>query len=56
MVEVDAAIPVTGEHGPVPLLDVFEGRRQLIVYYHMWHAGQRTLRGANLFFAADPEA
>ena len=40
MVEVDAAIPVTGEAGPVPLLDVFEGRRQLIVYYHMWHAGQ----------------
>ena len=40
MVEVDATIPVTGEHGPVPLLDVFEGRRQLIVYYHMWHAGQ----------------
>jgi len=26
MVEVDAAIPVTGEHGPVPLLEVFEGR------------------------------
>ena len=25
-------IPLTGEHGPVPLLDVFEGRRQLIVY------------------------
>jgi len=40
MVEVDPAIPVTGEHGPVPLLDVFEGRRQLITYYHMWHAGQ----------------
>src|SRR5271169_80832 len=40
MVEVDATIPVTGEHGPVPLLDVFEGRRQLIVYYHMWHAGK----------------
>ena len=31
---------LTGEHGPVPLLDVFEGRRQLIVYYHMWHAGK----------------
>jgi predicted dithiol-disulfide oxidoreductase (DUF899 family) len=40
MVEVDATIPVTGKHGPVPLLDVFEGRRQLIVYYYMWHAGQ----------------
>lgn len=40
MVEVDPAIPVTGEHGPVPLLEVFEGRRQLIAYYHMWHTGQ----------------
>jgi predicted dithiol-disulfide oxidoreductase (DUF899 family) len=37
MIEVDASIPVTGEHGPVPLVDVFEGRRQLIAYYHMWH-------------------
>jgi predicted dithiol-disulfide oxidoreductase (DUF899 family) len=40
MVEVDATIPVTGENGPVPLLDVFQGRRQLIVYYHMWHDGK----------------
>ena len=40
MVEVDATIPVTGERGPVPLLEVFEGRRQLVVYYHMWHDGK----------------
>jgi len=40
MVEVDPSTPVTGEHGRVPLLDVFEGRRQLIVYYHMWHDGK----------------
>jgi hypothetical protein len=40
MVEVDPAIPLIGEHGPVPLLEVFEGRRQLIVYFHMWHTGQ----------------
>src|SRR5580698_8885627 len=40
MVEVDPATPVTGEHGPVPLLDVFEGRRQLVVSYHMWHDGK----------------
>jgi predicted dithiol-disulfide oxidoreductase (DUF899 family) len=39
MVEVDAAIPVIGGRGPVPLLEVFEGRSQLIVYFHMWHAG-----------------
>jgi predicted dithiol-disulfide oxidoreductase (DUF899 family) len=40
MVEVDATTTVTGAKGPVPLLDVFEGRRQLIVYYHMWHDGK----------------
>ena len=40
MVEVDPAIPLIGEDGPVPLLEVFEGRRQLIAYFHMWHAGQ----------------
>jgi predicted dithiol-disulfide oxidoreductase (DUF899 family) len=40
MVEVDPAIPLTGERGPVRLAEVFEGRRQLIVYFHMWHAGQ----------------
>lgn len=40
MVEVDPSTPVTGPDGPVPLIDVFEGRRQLIVYYHMWHDGK----------------
>jgi predicted dithiol-disulfide oxidoreductase (DUF899 family) len=40
MVEVDATTAVTGAHGPVPLLDVFEGRRQLVVYYYMWHDGK----------------
>src|SRR5215469_16691428 len=40
MVEVDPATPVIGASGPVPLLDVFEGRPQLIVYYHMWHDGK----------------
>ena len=25
--------------GQVPLVDVFEGRRQLLVYFHMWHDG-----------------
>lgn len=40
MVEVDPATPVTGARGQVPLIDVFEGRRQLIVYYHMWHDGK----------------
>ncbi|HXW86907.1 MAG TPA: DUF899 family protein, partial [Streptosporangiaceae bacterium] len=40
MVEVDPAIPLIGERGPVPLVEVFEGRRQLIAYFHMWHTGQ----------------
>ncbi|MCV7282084.1 DUF899 family protein [Mycolicibacterium flavescens] len=28
-----------GEHGPVRLADVFEGRSQLITYHHMWTDG-----------------
>jgi predicted dithiol-disulfide oxidoreductase (DUF899 family) len=40
MVEVDAATPLVGERGPVRLLDAFEGRRILIAYYFMWHAGR----------------
>jgi predicted dithiol-disulfide oxidoreductase (DUF899 family) len=39
MVAVDATLTVTGPDGPVTLLDVFEGRRQLYVYFHMWHDG-----------------
>lgn len=40
MVEVDPTITLIGPHGPVTLLDVFEGRRQLIAYYFMWHTGR----------------
>ncbi len=40
MVEMDAATPLLGEHGPVTLLDAFEGRKMLIAYYFMWHAGR----------------
>jgi predicted dithiol-disulfide oxidoreductase (DUF899 family) len=39
MVEVDGGIRLIGERGEVTLLDVFEGRRLLIAYYFMWHAG-----------------
>jgi predicted dithiol-disulfide oxidoreductase (DUF899 family) len=39
MVEVDAGLEITGPNGPTTLLDAFEGRRQLIAYYLMWHAG-----------------
>ena len=40
MVKVDGAIPLIGEHGAVALVDAFEGRRLLIAYYFMWHAGR----------------
>ena len=33
-------VTVTGADGPVPLLDVFDGRRMLFAYFHMWHDGQ----------------
>jgi predicted dithiol-disulfide oxidoreductase (DUF899 family) len=39
MTEVDASLPLTGPHGPVPLIEAFERRRQLIAYYFMWHPG-----------------
>ena len=39
MVEVDGTTPLIGERGAVTLLDAFEGRRMLIAYYFMWHAG-----------------
>jgi predicted dithiol-disulfide oxidoreductase (DUF899 family) len=39
MVEVDANLELAGHNGPVTLLDAFEGRRQLIAYYFMWHPG-----------------
>ncbi len=39
MVEVDPTIHLVGPHGPVTLLSVFEGRRLLIAYFHMWHLG-----------------
>jgi predicted dithiol-disulfide oxidoreductase (DUF899 family) len=40
MTEVAASLPLTGAAGPVSLLDAFEGRRQLVAYYFMWHDGQ----------------
>jgi predicted dithiol-disulfide oxidoreductase (DUF899 family) len=40
MVEVDAQTPLTAAAGLVPLIEVFEGRSQLIAYYHMWHPGR----------------
>ncbi|HWS35570.1 MAG TPA: DUF899 family protein [Actinoplanes sp.] len=39
MVEFDPAVPVVGAAGPVPFLDLFQGRDELIVYKHMWYDG-----------------
>jgi predicted dithiol-disulfide oxidoreductase (DUF899 family) len=39
MVEVDASTPLVGADGEIPLIDVFEGRSQLLVYLHMWYDG-----------------
>src|SRR6266568_5361817 len=40
MVEVDPHTPLIGADGPVPLIDIFDGRSQLIAYFHMWHTGR----------------
>jgi predicted dithiol-disulfide oxidoreductase (DUF899 family) len=40
MVKVDATLELIGPHGPVTLLDAFEGRRQLLAYYFMWNHGR----------------
>jgi predicted dithiol-disulfide oxidoreductase (DUF899 family) len=39
MVEVDASTELIGPNGALTLLDAFDGRRQLIAYYFMWHPG-----------------
>jgi predicted dithiol-disulfide oxidoreductase (DUF899 family) len=42
MVEVDATAKLIGANGRGTLLDAFEGRHQLIAYYHMWFTGEPT--------------
>ncbi|UWE11053.1 DUF899 domain-containing protein [Actinacidiphila bryophytorum] len=39
MVECDGTVEVVGPDGPVRFLDLFQGRRELIVYQHMWYDG-----------------
>jgi predicted dithiol-disulfide oxidoreductase (DUF899 family) len=39
MVEVDGTVEVVGPDGPVPFLDLFQGRDELVVYQHMWYDG-----------------
>ena len=38
-VEIDGTVEVVGPDGPVPFLDLFEGRNELMVYQHMWWDG-----------------
>ncbi|MFC8342788.1 DUF899 domain-containing protein [Streptomyces sp. NPDC057280] len=39
MVEFDGTAEVVGADGPVPFLDLFQGRDELVVYKHMWYDG-----------------
>jgi predicted dithiol-disulfide oxidoreductase (DUF899 family) len=39
VVEFDGTVEVVGPDGPVPFLDLFQGRDELVVYKHMWHDG-----------------
>jgi predicted dithiol-disulfide oxidoreductase (DUF899 family) len=37
MVEIDATVKVTGPDGPVPFIDLFQGRTVLVAHKHMFH-------------------
>jgi len=39
MVELDGTVEVTGPDGPVPFIDLFQGRDVLLAHKHMWHDG-----------------
>ena len=39
MVEFDGTVEVVGADGPVPFLDLFQGRDELVVYHSMWYDG-----------------
>jgi predicted dithiol-disulfide oxidoreductase (DUF899 family) len=40
MTEIDGTVELIGAQGPTPILDMFEGREQLLVCRHMWHLGK----------------
>ncbi|MBO3086080.1 DUF899 family protein [Cellulomonas fengjieae] len=40
MVEVDGGVTLLGADGPRTVLDMFEGRDQLLTLKHMWHHGK----------------
>ena len=39
MVEFDGSVEVVGADGPVPFINLFQGRDELVVYKHMWWDG-----------------
>ncbi len=39
MVELDGTVEVVGPDGPVPFIDLFQGRDELVLYKHMWYDG-----------------
>ena len=39
MTGIDGLSEVVGPDGPVPFVDLFQGRDELVVYQHMWHDG-----------------
>src|SRR5690349_22981703 len=39
MVEFDGKVEIVGAGGPVPFIDLFQGREELVVYKHMWWDG-----------------
>lgn len=41
-----------GAFGPVRLVDLFDGKHQLIVYNHMWHPGAEFQCGGCTFFSS----
>ncbi|AOS64525.1 DUF899 domain-containing protein [Actinoalloteichus hymeniacidonis] len=49
MVEVDKEYAFAGPAGPVSLLDLFDGRRQLITYCFMWHGAEDHCAGCSMF-------
>ncbi|MEU4831780.1 DUF899 domain-containing protein [Streptosporangium sp. NPDC023615] len=49
MVRVGKDYVFQGPDGPASLLDLFDGRRQLIVYSFMWHGGEDFCSGCSMF-------
>ena len=40
MIEIPATVTVVGKEGEIPFRTIFEGRRMLVAYFHMWHDGE----------------